>query len=278
MQNAALAALGEDAIYTAFDVPPARLAEALAGLGALGVRGANLTIPHKEAALALLDEVSPEAALVGAVNTVSFADGRRVGDNTDGRGFLRALRAAGFDLRPGCPAVVLGAGGSARAVAAALAAEGARLVLANRTPERAGALAALLNERFGAGTAQAVALERAALADALAGAALLVNTTSVGMAPHADAPLLVSPETLRPGLFVYDLVYNPAETRLLAAARARGCGTANGLGMLAHQGALALEFWLGRPAPVAVMEAALRETLLRRGQEGGRRGGGEPNR
>jgi shikimate dehydrogenase len=253
MHNAALAALGEEAVYAAFDVAPERLAAALEGLEALSVVGANLTIPHKEAALRFARELSPEAELIGAVNTLCFADGRRRGENTDGRGFLAALRDAGFTPE-GCRAVVLGAGGSARAVAVSLGPLAARLVLANRTPERAAALADLVNGHFGAGRAYTLGMEADRLAGELAEANLLVNTTSVGMVPHADAPPLVPEAALHPGLFVYDLVYNPPETRLLACAKRQGAAGRNGLSMLARQGALSLEAWLGRPAPAELME------------------------
>jgi shikimate dehydrogenase len=253
MHNAALSALGEDAVYAAFDVPPERLGAALEGLAALGVVGANLTIPHKEAALPFMQALSPEAALIGAVNTVCFDNGKRRGENTDGRGFLMALRDAGFEPE-GCRAVILGGGGSARAVAVSLAPLVRRLVIANRTPGRAAELAALVNEQFGGDRAAARAMDAEALAPAVAEADLLVNTTSVGMGSQAALPLLIAERALHPGLFVYDLVYNPPETPLLAAARQRGARAANGLSMLARQGALSLEAWLGRPAPAELME------------------------
>jgi shikimate dehydrogenase len=261
MQNAALAAMEEDAVYAAFDVSPERLRAALDGLSALGAAGANLTIPHKEAAVRLVDAVLPEAEQIGAVNTIRFEGERRVGTNTDGAGFLMALRDAGFESS-GRRAVILGAGGSARAVAAALAGEGADLVLANRTPARAEELAASIAASCpGAGAPRAVELGSDGFNAAVHEAELLVNTTPVGMQGSEAAPAPVPEQFLKPELFVYDLVYSPPETPLLAAARRRGCRAANGLSMLARQGALALEFWLGRPAPVAVMEKALWEAL-----------------
>jgi shikimate dehydrogenase len=260
MQNAALAEMGEDGVYLAFDVPPEWLGEALAGLAAVGAVGVNLTIPLKEAALPFLDWVAPEAGRIGAVNTVRFLPGRLEGYNTDAPGFLASLRAMGFDpAGQGC--VVLGAGGSARAVAVALTGAGARLTLANRTVERAAELARMLEEAGGESSVAVVPLEERALGRALARAELLVNTTSIGMSPHAAAAPPAPIEALHPSLLVYDLIYNPAETRLLAAARERGARTANGVAMLAHQGALALEIWTGRPAPVATMERVLRGAL-----------------
>lgn len=261
MQNAALAAMGLDAVYLAFDVPPERLEAALRGLVALGATGVNLTIPLKERAVPLLDWVSPEANRIGAVNTIKIVGQRAEGYNTDAPGFLASLRSAGVDPA-GKRCVILGAGGSARAVAVALAGAGARITLVNRTLERAVELARILNEGGRSPTARALPLEGAAIEAALGEAEILVNTTSVGMAPRADAPLPLPASALHPHLFVYDLIYNPAETRLLAEARQRGARGVNGIGMLAHQGALALEIWTGRPAPVATMERVLREALL----------------
>jgi shikimate dehydrogenase len=272
MQNAALADMGLDGVYLAFDVKPERLAEALHGLAAVGAAGVNLTIPLKELAPPLLDWLSPEARRIGAVNTVRFAERRTEGHNTDAPGFLQSLRSLGFDPA-GKHCVVLGAGGSARAIVVALRAAGAHVTLSNRTLAKAHELARILNEGEGdtsgairprsghPGAVTATPLEPGALEYALAAAELLVNTTSVGMTPHADDPPLVPITALHPRLFVYDLIYNPAETRLLAAARACGARTCNGIAMLAHQGALALEIWTGRPAPAATMERVLREAL-----------------
>ncbi len=260
MQNAALAEMGLDAVYLAFDVPPERLETALRGLAAVGAAGVNLTIPLKEWVVPLLDWVTPEAKRIGAVNTVKITGTRLEGYNTDAPGFLASLRAAGFEPA-GERCLVLGAGGSARAVALALAHAGARLTLANRTAARAAELARILRDE-GMGSVTLVdQADHAALQRVLAEAALLVNTTPVGMAPHADDPLPVPASALHPQLLVYDLIYNPAETRLLAAARRAGARGANGIGMLAHQGALALEIWTGRPAPVATMERVLRDIL-----------------
>lgn len=258
MHNAALTAMGVDGVYVAFDVPPAGLAAAVDGLQALGVGGINCTIPHKEAVIPLLDELSPEAVLIGAVNTIVFRDGRRIGYNTDAPGFLAALLAAAGEPG-GKRAVVLGAGGSARAVAAALIGAGARVDVVNRTQARAEALAAELGDKLKTRRVRAVPPDE--VGEALAGAELLINTTSVGMSPDAGAPPPVPAEALHPGLLVYDLIYNPLETRLLRAARDCGARTANGAGMLAHQGAIALELWTGRPAPADLMERVIVEKL-----------------
>jgi len=266
MQNAALQAMGLDGVYVAFDVAPEDLSDALRGLQALGVVGVNCTIPHKEALLPLLDEIAPDAAFIGAVNTVVFQDGRRVGYNTDAPGFLAALAAEGIEAG-GKPAVVLGAGGSARAIVAALAQAGAAVTLANRTLPRAEELAAEVNRKVGRGAVRAVLLEPEALRADVEQAGLLVNTTSVGMSPRVDETPPVPVEALHPGLFVYDLIYNPLETGLLRAARARGARGANGAGMLAHQGALALRLWTGEPAPAELMHRVILERLSGRPAE-----------
>jgi len=253
MHNAAFRALGLDWCYVPLHVAPAQIEAALRGLVALGFVGANVTIPHKEAAARLADELTPAAAAIGAVNTLTVLPGGRLrGDNTDAGGTLAALREAGVEVAGQC-AVVLGAGGSARAVAYALAAGGAHVVLANRTPERAAALAAGLQPHV-AGRLEAVALANAgALEAALARARLLVNATSVGLHPGPDLSPLPEGVGLHPGLAVLDLVYAPRQTRLLRQAADAGCKTVEGLRVLVHQGALSFALWTGRPAPLDVM-------------------------
>lgn len=266
MQNAALREMGLDAVYVAFDVPPRDLPAALFGMPALGIRGANCTIPHKTALVSLTDELTEEAARVGAVNTILFREGRSIGHNTDGEGFLASLRAEGIDPR-GLQAVILGTGGSARSVALALQGCGARVVVAGRSLEKAESLALDLNSRLdGVGEPiAAVSMAPEVLAARIAEADLLVNATPVGMHPESHAMPGVPLEAIHGRLFCYDLIYNPAETRLLAEARKRGARTANGAGMLAHQGALSLQMWTGRTAPVEVMERVVRARLAAQG-------------
>ena len=250
-------------------VPLAVRAEDLAAtfrlLPRLGFLGWNVTIPHKQAAAGLVDALEPAAARLGAVNTVLVDEaGRTLGRNTDGAGFLAGLRAAvpGWEPQAG-PAVVLGAGGAVRAVAAALLEAGVPgLRLVNRTPERAQAVAALLRAMDAPGSA-AVELpawgERAA---ALAGAALLVNGTSLGMASlgmEGGLPLDIALDALPRGAVVADLVYTPLETSLLAAARARGQPTVDGLGMLLHQAVPGFGHWGGL---VPEVDEATRSALL----------------
>ena len=204
--------------------------------------GVNVTVPHKEAVLAFLDGLSPEAASIGAVNTILNEDGRLIGYNTDAPGFLRGLKEAGLLLEP---ALVLGAGGAGRAVAYALKGEGVSVYIWNRTPERARALA------------QEMGLKEAPLEFARQ-ARLIVNATRVGLMDPEATPL---PAHLFPEEGgVVDLVYRPLWTRLLLEAKARGLKVQHGLYMLVYQGALAFELWTGKKAPVlAMFQAACRE-------------------
>lgn len=257
MHNAAFEAMGLDFCYVAFEVPPESLEAAVVGARALGVVGLNVTIPHKEALLRLVDEISEEARLVGAVNTLQVREGRLWGDNTDGRGFVASLAAAGIEVE-GRHAVLLGAGGSARAVGVALARAGvADMVVANRTAKRGEELAAFLNRRLRKGVARAVALPSAELGRACEAADLIVNTTAAGMFPHGEAMPLTDLPTLSPQTVVYDIIYNPLQTRFLQLAAARGARTLNGVEMLVHQGALAFQQWTGQAPPLEVMREAL---------------------
>jgi shikimate dehydrogenase len=236
---------GIDGAYLPLPVAPADFAAALRALVALGFRGANVTIPHKETAFALCDEVDEAARRMGAVNTLVFRDGRILGANTDGFGFLGSLaeQAPGWSATDG-PAVLLGAGGAARAIAAALLDAGCpRLTIVNRHAARAEALAASLGGPVSV-----------AAAPPLAGAALLVNATSLGMAGQPALEIDLSPLPAR--AVVADAVYVPLETPLLAAARARGLRAVDGLGMLLHQARPGFHQWFGTmPAVDAELRA-----------------------
>lgn len=245
MQNAAFAETGIDGCYVAFSVPPEELPGAVQGIRSLGLLGVNLTVPHKEAVIPLLDEIDPEASFIGAVNTVVNRSGRLVGFNTDGRGFMRSLAEAGIDVS-GKRVLLLGAGGAARAVGYYLAQEAASIVIVNRTKGKAEALAADLNRvRSVVSVAEHVA--RFEEVD------LVVNTTSLGLKAGDAVP--VDTALLSRRHAVCDLIYH--ETPLLQGAAAAGAKVLNGSGMLLWQGALAFELWTGIPAPVAVMRKAL---------------------
>ncbi|GIX46607.1 MAG: shikimate dehydrogenase (NADP(+)) [Candidatus Tectimicrobiota bacterium] len=237
---------GLDSLYVPFPVPPTRLPEAVRGAVALGVQGFNVTIPHKEAILPLLDELAPEAELMGAVNTVCVVDGRTRGHNTDGQGFLQPLQALSLRVSE-LPALVLGAGGAARAVAVALLQAGCpALTLANRTYERGERLAVALQQRFPHAQVRAVPLTRAA--DSAAECRLIVNATAVGLA-SGQAELLPA-ACLRAEHIVYDLVYRPLYTALLQTARRHEATVIPGIEMLLGQGAVAFQLWTGLPFPM----------------------------
>ncbi|MBM4436400.1 MAG: shikimate dehydrogenase [Actinobacteria bacterium] len=262
LHQAAFDALGLEAAYLAAPTPPEQLAQRLRELREGQWRGLNVTIPHKVVVAGLLDVRTQTAERLGAVNTISAAGARLTGDNTDAEGFLRALNEhGGFDPR-GQRAVALGAGGAGRAVAWALAEAGvAHLTIANRSATRAVELARALTLARGA-PVEPRALDDPALRRDLAEAHLLVNATSAGMAggPAPDA-VPVPPGWLHAGLLVYDLVYRPARTPLLAAAAQAGCRTLGGVEMLVYQGAASFARWTGRVAPVAVMMQAARQAL-----------------
>ena len=244
---------GIDGAYLPFAVRPERLAAALAGLPALGLRGINVTLPHKEAALGRCARVTEAARRIGAVNTIVVTeDGQLEGSNTDAFGFLAHLAASLPGFRPEAgPAVLLGAGGAARAIAVALLDAGVpELRLVNRTRERAEALSAVLGPR-------ARLVDWGGRARALEGATLLVNSTTLGMTgqPALDLDLTALPRAA----VVYDIVYVPLETPLLAAARARGHPVVDGLGMLLHQARPGFAAWFGREPEV---DSALRDFVL----------------
>jgi shikimate dehydrogenase len=225
---------GVDAAYVPLPIEPARFADAIRGLMYAGFAGVNCTIPHKEAAFAVCDTVDESAHRAGAVNTLVFSDGRISGSNTDGWGWLENARAHGLDPTAG-PALLLGAGGSARAIAAVLLDRGVRVTITNRTPERADELAAQLPGL------EVIDWDRRN--DALADHALLVNTTSLGMA--GQPPLEIDLGRAGAGMTVSDIVYVPLETPLLAAAKARGLRCVEGLGMLLYQAVPGFQAWFG---------------------------------
>jgi shikimate dehydrogenase len=262
MHNAAFAALGLDWVYLPLPVHPKRVGEAVFGLRALGFAGANVTVPHKQAVMDHLAEVSPDAEAIGAVNTIVVTgDGKLTGHNTDAAGFLRALGEAGFDPA-GQRCIVLGAGGSARAVVYALATAGARVIVLNRTVERAQGLVHSLLPHLPSGTLLAAApLTANDLSAHLDNARLMVNCTSAGMAPHVLRSPLPGGVILPWDMVVYDLVYNPAETLLLKQARSACARPVGGLGMLVHQGAESFRLWTGQEPPLDVMRQACQEQL-----------------
>lgn len=257
MHQAAFAATGLNAVYLPWSVSPAFLPDAVRGLRTFrNLLGANVTVPHKQAVIPLLDGLTPDAEAMGAVNTILCREDTLVGENTDGAGFLMSLREAVPHDLSDLTAVVLGAGGAARSVAMSLARAGVRrLLILNRTLEHARGLAETVAVHVPACEVAAHSLQPGWRADLVGELHLLVNTTSVGLRP-TDPPLF-DYAGLSAATLVCDLIYRPAETPLLAAARQQGCRTVNGLSMLLHQGALAFERWVGRGAPIGAMRQAL---------------------
>lgn len=260
MQNAAIGALAIDYVYVPFPVEPDYLGAAVEGLKRLGVWGFNVTIPHKTAVIPFLDRVSPDAELCGAVNTVCRDGDLLVGHNTDTSGFLDSLvRDLAFEPR-GAAVMLLGAGGAAQAAMAALSKAGAsRIVIANRTLCKARSLAERFTALFPRVEYCLSSLEPAEMSRNAAGADLLVNTTSVGM--NGTNFECISFLENSPGFLVYDMVYTPAETPLLAAARGMGLKCANGAGMLVSQGEAAFRLWTGKEPPAGIMKNALFKKL-----------------
>lgn len=255
MHNAAFAALHLNWLYVACPVAPERLQAALQGARDMGFAGINLTVPHKILAIDLMDEVDEEAARMGAVNTVHFRDGRMCGFNTDGYGLAKSLQED-FNLGlSGKAVLVLGAGGAGRGIGVKAGLEGARCVyVANRTLSKIEPIEAELRKLNV--PCHPRPLDPEALAEIIDQVDVVINATSIGLSDDQTSPL--PGRLLGARHYVYDTIYRPARTRLLEEAAAGGAKTANGLGMLLHQGARALEIWTETKAPVAVMRRALR--------------------
>mgnify|MGYP005863854545 CR=1 FL=1 len=261
MHNAAFATLGLNWRYVPLPVHPERLADAVPGLAALGFRGANVTAPHKVAVMPLLDTLDESARLVGAVNTIQIdgESGRLIGLNTDSDGFLADLAASGMLPAPGARVIVLGAGGAARAIGMALIQSGARVTFVNRTPSHAGRLVDSMRAVRPEADVRAVALE--SLQAVGSEAALIVNTTPLGMWPDVNTSPWPKSVPFPRDAAVYDTVYRPPETRLMQDARAAGLRSVGGIGMLVRQGAAAFALWTGFAAPLDVMRAACSAAL-----------------
>ena len=260
MHNAAFEALGLDYRYLAFDVRPEMLRKGVEAIRALQIAGVNITVPHKEKVIRYLDQLSPEARRIGAVNAIEYRDGQLIGHNTDGVGFIKSFRERfGHSVR-GKRVLILGAGGAARAVGMQLAAQGAaEVVIANRTYARARKLVKAIQENFPAVSGLAIRLQQIEPLEKICSRAdILINATSIGMS--GEQPFLGA-ALFRPSLLICDLIYNPPVTPLLEEAARAGCQTLNGLGMLLHQGSLAFDIWLKREPPLSVMRAALEKAL-----------------
>jgi shikimate 5-dehydrogenase len=259
MHNAAFSALRMDCVYHAFRVRPEKLEKAILGAEAMGFGGLNLTVPLKETALKL-GCINPDslAEKIGAVNTVVFGkNGEIKGYNTDGLGAKQALQNAAVEIK-GSKIVVAGAGGAARAIAFQLAADGAEITIVNRTEDRAIELAKDISAASLSGSVKGRGLS--GLKGLLQDTDVLINTTTLGMHPNTDTAIATAKD-LHSGLTVFDIVYNPLETRLLREAKASGAETVSGVSMLVYQGAEAFRLWTGIEPPVELMKKTVLEAL-----------------
>ena len=258
MHEAAFTELGMNWRYLTIEVLPDDLEAAKAGLRAMNLRGINLTIPHKVAVVEYLDRLSDAARLMGAVNTVVNEDGELFGENTDGKGFLRALVDDARVDPKGADVVVFGAGGASRAITVELALAGAsNITVVNRSPERGRTLADLLDEKTPASATYEPWNGPYRIA---ADTDIVINATSIGLFPDIDASPDLDYATFTTDMTVCDVIHSP-ETPFLKEARQRGSRTLDGVGMLVYQGAIGFKLWTGREAPVAVMYAALAEAF-----------------
>jgi shikimate dehydrogenase len=258
MQNAAIRALDLNLCYVAFHVRPEEVGAAIQGMRAFNLLGLNVTVPHKEAVIPYLDQLSEEAQRVGAVNTIHHFHGKLIGYNTDVYGILTSLKeTAGLDPLPETVAV-LGASGAARGVVYGLCTkpEVRTIRIFNRTVEKAERLAEEMS-RWTSARLEAYPLNNDALQKGLEDAGLLINTTSVGMHPNSDESPVGEGTSLHPSLVVYDIIFNPLETQLVKQARSAGAVGVGGIEMLVYQGARAIEIWTGIYPPIEAMKAAL---------------------
>jgi shikimate dehydrogenase len=260
MHNSAFKNSGIDYVYLPFKVAKEELDKAILGIRALNIRGLNVTIPHKVSVIPLLDELDPLAERIGAVNTIINNNGVLKGYNTDAQGFLKAMLERGISPE-GKRVVILGAGGASRAISFILAEKGADLVILNRKLELDWAveLAGSISRAFG-GKVKALELNEPNLKQALENGDILVNATSVGMSPNTDETP-VPARLFKSNLVVFDIVYNPLKTKLLAEAEAAGARAISGIEMLVWQGALAFEMWTGLKAPLEIMKEAATRAL-----------------
>ncbi len=255
MMEAAFRALGLNWRYLTIEVKPDNLADAIRGLVAFGMRGINLTIPHKIEVMKYLDEIAGDARLIGAVNTVVAENGRLRGENTDGKGFLRSLKEQGSTRIAGSRVFLLGAGGAARSIAVELALAGAgHIVVANRTRTRGEDLVRTLNKATQCRADFLLWDRQLAIPE---DTDILINATSIGLFPDIEAVPDIDYRTIRPDLVVCDVIPNPPHTAFLKKAEARGAKTIDGLGMLVNQGVIGFKLWTGLEAPREVMMEAL---------------------
>ena len=260
MHNAVIHELGLDYVYVPFHVATDQIGHAVEGFKALKVVGINITLPHKKSVLPLMDKISREAELIGAVNTMVFEDGKVEGHNTDARGFINSLNEEGVNSVRGMNVLILGAGGASQAVVAGLAIERvANITIANRTVEKAVNLADEIGSKTDI-SVKGISLDDSRLLECASECDLLVSTVTSGMDTSIEP--VINPNWLNKDCIVCDIVYTPPETNLLKAAKKRGLKTIGGMGMLVHQGAISFELWTGIKPSVETMRKALVQALF----------------
>jgi len=258
MHNIALQDLGLNYVYLAFDITSDKLKKAIDSFKTLDIKGINVTIPHKETIIQYLDEIEPLAEKIGAINSIKNEDGRLVGKNTDTIGAKLALKDTGFKLKS-TNVMIIGAGGAAKAISYSLGEEIDRVLILNRSKSRALKLAEILAENYNL-KVEGKELTNAILKKEIENIDLLINTTPIGMYPNIDnSP--IQKEFIHEDLFVFDIIYNPLETKLIKDAKDVGCKTLGGLDMLVNQGALAFEWWTGKKPNKILMKNKVKEFL-----------------
>lgn len=258
MHNEAFSLLGLDYIYLCFDVDTTSLKTAVDGMRAMGVKGFNLTMPNKNLMVELADKLSPAAEMIGAVNTVVNDNGILTGHNTDGVGYMRAVKDAGCDII-GKNMTLLGAGGAATAICVQAALDGVSNInvfsIRDKFFDRAQRMVDNINKNTNCNAALYDLADKSELTKSIADSHILTNATSVGMAPNTDNCIIDDESVFRKDLIVSDVIYNPRETKLVKIAKEHGCTTFNGLYMLLYQGAKAFEIWTGKEMPVDQIKA-----------------------
>lgn len=257
MHNKSFEKLKLDFAYMAFEIEEEKVAKSVEAMKTLDARGFNITMPYKEEVMKFLDVIDKEAEIIGSVNTVLNDNGKLIGYNTDGKGFVKSLEEKGIKFKDE-KIVIIGSGGAARAIAIQLAFDSAReIVIANRTIENAQTISNIINENIPKTNARSIVLDGKLLKEELRDAKILINTTSIGMKKTQDKSIIEDIDTLHKDLFVADIIYDPPKTKLLSQAEKIGCKTMNGLGMLVYQGAIAFKLWTGEDMPKSVVDNIL---------------------
>lgn len=257
MHNSAFRKLALDYAYLAFEIEDGFLEDAINAMKIFKAKGFNITMPYKEKVIDFLDAVSEDAQIIGSVNTVLNDNGKLVGYNTDGRGFIKALEESKMEYK-GKKIVIAGAGGAAKAIAVQLAFEGAKeVVVLNRTLSNADEIANNINENIHTCNARALEFHESSLKEELQNANIFVNCTPIGMKSNVDESIISDISTLHKDLFVADIIYDPLKTKLLSMAEKAGCRTMNGIGMIIYQGALAFKIWTGEDMPIELVKKVL---------------------